>query len=672
MHRPRAHRRPSARRRPAPALLRWTRRLVTAGMVLTLIAAAAGVAYVASVDLPPEPDPPQASVLYYRDGTTVLARIGVTDRTDVPLSSVPTAVRRAFLAAEDRGFYHHAGISVKGVLRAAVSNIAHGTAQGASTITQQYARNAYLTQQRTVNRKAREAALALKLEWRYSKDEILERYLNTIYFGRNAYGIQAAAQAYFGTGVDRLTAGQGAVLAALVKDPYLNDPAHDAQRAQARWRWILTSMADQGWYPRAAAGHDPYPAVARENLTARTVGGPLGLIADRVQDELRAIGVSPQVLRTAGLHIVTTIDVKAQRAALDAVAATLHGQPKTLHAALVAVDPASGAVRAYYGGKQGSGYFDDATAPRPPASTFKPVVLAEALTAGFAVTSYWNGSSPRAFADRQGVPLHNKDDLQCPVCPLDTALVYSLNTPYYALAETMKPARIRDLAVRLGVPERYGRQKSLVDLKGEPAPGRTRADIALGRYPVSPADLAGVYATFASGGLRTGRHFIERGTGGAGTWTPSRRRPERILDPGVAADLGYALAEVTNHNGALRGRPAAAKTGSQQWADTTDSSDAWAAGYTPQLAAAIWIGRATPGPIRDARGKPINGDGMPYALWRDFLTNALAGEPPAALPSPPGVAGEQVGDARQDPRLAGLVFTADKKVIARPAALVPQ
>src|SRR5690349_1307011 len=234
-------------------LPRWARRL-TAAAAVGAVAISAGVAgYVASVDLPPDPVPPQASVLYYRDGRTVLTRIGATDRTDVGLSQVPVPVQRAFLAAEDRGFYDHVGVSTRGVLRALWTNIFHDSGQGASTITQQYVRNAYLTQDRTVSRKAKEFALALKVEHRFSKDEILQRYLNTIYFGRGAYGIQAAAHAYFGTTVDRLTGSQGAVLAALIKDPTRGDPAVDAEWAQARWRWILRSMTEQGWLPAGEA-----------------------------------------------------------------------------------------------------------------------------------------------------------------------------------------------------------------------------------------------------------------------------------------------------------------------------------------------------------------------------------------------------------------------------------
>ncbi|GIF16356.1 transglycosylase domain-containing protein [Actinoplanes teichomyceticus] len=617
---------------------------MTVLLAVALALAAAGFGYVASVTLPPEPSPPQASVLYYRDGRTVLARIGLTDRTDVTLDRIPVPVRQAFLAAEDRDFYDHLGVSVRGLARALWTNIVDDSGQGASTITQQYVRNAYLTQERTVSRKAREAALALRVEHRYSKDEILERYLNTIYFGRGAYGIEAAARAYFGMSVDRLDAARGAVLAAMIKDPSRGDPAVDATWAKNRWTWILRAMVEQGWLPRGAAEQTPYPAVSPENVTASAISGPVGLIADRVEDELLKAGISRQQVRSGGLHITTTIDVAAQAAATGGVGAALRGQPEQLRAALVAVDPADGGVRAYYGGDRGRGYFDDAIAARPPASTFKPLVLAAAEERDINFQSVYNGTSPRLFPDRDGAPLYNKDNLQCPVCPLDTAMVHSLNTPFYALTEQIGADAVRDLAHRLGVPRTYGDQRTLVDVKGEPAPGRTRADIALGRYPVTPADLAGVYATLAGGGVRTDRHFVQRVTTVNGTFLHAPAgKPRRVLSRDVAADVGTVLAKVVEHDGRVPGQQAAAKTGSQQWGDTDDSSDAWTAGWSPGLAVVTWVGRDKPGPIRDRTGKAINGDGMPYRIFQRFLGDALRGQPPRAMAGP-AMVGNRVGD----------------------------
>ncbi|GAA1583464.1 transglycosylase domain-containing protein [Actinoplanes couchii] len=624
---------------------RWSRRALATVIVAQLVLAAAAAGYVVSVDLPPDPVPPQASVLYYRDGKTVLARIGPTDRTDITLNRVPLGVRQAFITAEDRGFVDHYGVSVRGLLRALWSNVVSDSGQGASTITQQYVRNAYLTQERTVSRKAKEAALALKVESQFSKDQILERYLNTIYFGRGAYGIEAAAHAYFGTSVDQLTTYQGAILAAMVKDPTRGDPAVDPKWTKDRWQWILRAMSAEGLVPADAADREPYPAVAPQSVTAATIGGPIGLITDRVEDELVASGLTRQQVRTGGLNIVTTLDVAAQDSATASIGKALAGQPKELRTALVAIDPADGGVRAYYGGDRGRGFYDDALAARPPASTFKPLALAAAEELGIGFESFYNGLSPRLFADRGGAPLFNKDNLQCPVCPLDIAMVHSLNTPFYALAEKVGPNRIRDLALRLGVPEKYGDQATMVDLKGELTPGKTRADIALGRYAVTPADLASAYATLAGGGTRTDRHFVQSVTTAGGTALHEHTaKGKRVLDKAVAADVGSVLSQVVEEEGRVPGLDAAAKTGSQQYGSTPDSSDAWTAGWASGLAAVVWVGREKPGPIRTKKGQAINGDGMPYDIFKGFLSGALEGRETTVLPEAQHVGRPDMGD----------------------------
>src|SRR2546430_9809774 len=271
------HRFPSERRRG----WRYLERLVRGVLALAVTGVVAVGGYAASVPLPPEPVVAQASVLYYSDGRTVLARVGANDRTDVPLGRVPLDVRRAVLAAEDRGFYDHLGISARGVLRAGWADAVGGGNEGASTITQQYVRNAYLTQRRTASRKAREAVLAMKIETRYTKDQVLERYLNTGYFGRGAYGIEAAAVAYFGIPAERLTLAQGAVLASLIKDPWNFDPAVDAQAARDRWQWVIASIDRLHW---AQVADVRYPAVAPRPGSASA--GPLGLIVDQVEQEL--------------------------------------------------------------------------------------------------------------------------------------------------------------------------------------------------------------------------------------------------------------------------------------------------------------------------------------------------------------------------------------------------
>ncbi len=640
---------------------KWVRRLIAA-VVLSGVAAAGGAAaYVASVPLPAAPVAAQASTLYYRDGRTIMARIGTTDRSDVPLSAVPEAVRSAVLAAEDRDFYAHSGVSVRGVLRAVVANVG-GSREGASTITQQYARNAFLTQDVSMSRKTRELALSVKIEREFSKDEILERYLNLVYFGRGAQGIFAAANAYFGVTPDRLTPAQGALLAAVIKDPWGFDPANDPAASVKRWDWVIAAQRELGWLQGEPVYPEALPSSARDS-------GPSGIVIDRVEQELAAHGVTSQVLRTGNLSVVTTVDEAAQRAAVARVPATLEGQPEGLRAALVALDPATGGVRAYYGGSQ-RGFFDDASAAHPAASTFKPIVVAAGLREGIGVLSRWDGSSPRIFPGRLGVPLHNHADLTCPDCTLGEAMVDSLNTPFYAVTERIGPKAVRTMAWELGVARKYGNAPTLVDVKGDPKPGRTRADIAMGRYAVTPADLATVYATFASGGVRHDRFFVERATDAAGrTLHAAAPRGKRVLSAGQAADISAILAAVVRAHRTEPGRPAAGKTGTQQWGDTADNQDAWMAGYTPDLATAVWIGKERPGPIRDARGKPIEGETVPARLWRDFTRDALAGKPALPLPKPAYLGRTDVGDAVQpkpEPTFGSDVRAAPGKPGARP------
>ncbi len=596
----------------------------------------AAEAYVESVPVPGAEPQPQASVLYYRDGKTILARVGATDHNDVPLSAISPDLRQAVLLAEDRDFYGHAGVSIRGVARAVVADVS-GKHEGASTITQQYARNAFLSQRVTVDRKMQELALAINLERQYSKDEILDRYLNTIYYGRGAYGIAAAANAYFGVTPDRLDFAQSAVLAAVIKDPWEYDPDHDPANARRRWNWIFATARDAGLIDPAKVS---YPAI---RPSGSVIGGPIGLVVDRVERELAGHGITSQQLHTQGLRVVTTLDQAAQQSAMSSVKKALTGQPAGLQAALVALDPATGGVRAYYGGDLGSGYFDNASAMHPAASTFKSIVLAAALNKGIAYQSRWDGSSPRLFPDR-GVPLRNHDGLQCPECTLQRAMVDSLNTPFYAVTAQIGPDRVRDMAVRLGIPDRYDGRKSMVDVKGDPAPGKTRGDISLGRYAVRPGDLATVYATLAGNGVRHDRHFVQSATGADGTGYTTPDSATAALDPKIAADVTTVLQSVVKEHGISPGRPAAGKTGTQQYLDTLDNQDAWMAGYTPELASVVWIGKAKPGPLRDAKNKRIEGDTMPSYIWRDFTRSALQGEPVTALPKPAHVGRADAGD----------------------------
>src|SRR5262249_6958845 len=320
----------------------------------------------------------QVSVITFADGTE-MARIGAQNRTDVPLSTVPVGVQNAVLAAEDRGYWKEPGVSVRGIARALYQDLRGRDVQGGSTITQQYVKNAYLTQERTLSRKFKEAVIAIKLNREYSKQEILEWYLNTIYYGRGAYGIEAAAETYFGKPVKRLTVAEGAVLASSIRAPALYDPQTHPDSARLRWRFVIDGMVKEGWLAPAAAARLGYPKVAAQQTSRlNRVSGPDGYVVGQVKDELANPGVDESPLNRERLRVQATVDRTPQEAAARAVRRTFAGQPASLRQALVAVDPRSGAVRAYYGGSSGTG-FDYAQAWRPPGSSFKPYVLATAL-----------------------------------------------------------------------------------------------------------------------------------------------------------------------------------------------------------------------------------------------------------------------------------------------------
>jgi membrane peptidoglycan carboxypeptidase len=603
------------------------------GLVLTLLAGAvAGGLYGAfdSIPLPAEVRTDQASVLYYSDGVTELTRVGVENRTEVPLSEVPIEVQHAVLAAEDRGFFGHPGISVVGIGRALVANVTSSGTEGASTITQQYVKNAFLSQERTVDRKLREMVLAIKTERRYSKEKILEFYLNTIYFGRGAYGVDAAAHAYFGVAPRSLTAEQGAVLAAVIKSPSGFDPANNAEAAQGRWRYLLKSMAGEGWLDQARAANAKYPQV---RPPGRTSSGATGYIVARVERELARQGISEQALRTTGLRIVTTIDRRAQDAAILTMRDSLDKQPAANRGALVAVQPGSGRVRAYFGGTEGYGFFDYADGGYPAGDTFKPYAFAEGLRNGVHRDDVWDGSSPQNLPGRGGAPLHNRGDLSCPECTLAESMVSSLNTPFYALAYKLGPERVAEFAYQAGIRRTTGRRPTLVDLPGELAPGKTRADIALGRYHVTPIDQASVYATFAAGGVHADPYFVERVSRSSVELYRAQPRTKRVLQRDAANELTSVLGGVTaSLRGSAGGRPAAVMPGTVQYRSTANASDAWTLGYTPQLAVSVWLGHELPAPLLDAGKRPIRGETVPAGIWSTFVERALAGTPPAPMP----------------------------------------
>ncbi|MFL6112716.1 MAG: transglycosylase domain-containing protein, partial [Catenulispora sp.] len=540
---------------------RRRRRLAIGGGVLVglivLVAVFVGVTY-ASVKVP---DPntiaqSQTSVIYYADGQTPMAQLGSENRTNVKLSQISKPAQEAVLAAENRSFYSDPGISFTGILRAAWSDVTGGSTQGGSTITQQYVKKAILQDSsQSFSRKFKEIFLAVKLDNNYSKDDILQNYLNTIYFGRGAYGIEAAANTYFGVHASQLTAQQGAVLAVLVRNPSFYDPANNPKEAQDRWGAVLDGMASQHWLSAGDRAASTYPPVQPpgQNSTRGIPAGPEGLIVNRVIRELEAKGYTEQQIHAGGLRITTTIPKNYQDAADNAVTTVMKNQPSQfstppgiLRQALVAVDPKTGAVVAYYGGPKGTGEgaIDYAQAIRQPGSSMKPYTLAVGLEQGIGVDAMRVGTSPMKFPDGQTV--HNAGSEACAVCSLKTAITESLNTVFYGEAYDVGPSKVRQLALAAtGMPDTwpsgsgalYTGKKSLTDTDTQ----KPAAAIGIGQYEMQPIDQAVGFATFAAGGIHRDPYFVAKVTDSEGKvlLTNSGSPGKQVVPSDVASDVSY-------------------------------------------------------------------------------------------------------------------------------------
>lgn len=609
-----------------------------------------GGAFAVGYALTPVPEPSAfgqkaTTVVYYADGTTEMGRFADVNRTPVASGAIADSMKQAMVAAEDRSFYDNHGVSPTGVLRAFWSNLQGNATQGGSTITQQYVKNYYTDDRsRTLLRKAREAFIALKVDQRSSKDEILTNYLNTIYFGRGAYGVQEAAEAYFGVDAADLTTSQAALLAGVAPAPSTYDPAVDPDAAHRRWAYVVDGLVATGAVDQATADSLEFPEV-RERQESQTFAGPKGYVLQTVRTELLAAGLSEEDLDSGGLRITTTVDQDMQEAAVE----TVHdedytdGKPEDVQTALVSIDPQTGGIRAMYGGddylerSQNAVTQDVAQA----GSTFKPFALVAALEGdshdgsdGISLETVFDGDSHQYFdfytdgdGDEQAVD--NFSDRDFGYIDLVDATEDSVNTVYVPLNEAAGPDHTVDVAVRAGLP---------ADTKGLAAVPSN----VLGSASPHPLDMARAFSTWAAQGKRTTPHVVEQVTGPSGdVLYTGDTSGEQVFDKDVIADATYAMSQVISSGGTAPeameiDRPAAGKTGTSE-----NNKSAWFAGFTPQLATVVAIyapgeggqeGQLTPGWGMYSSRDAITGGSFPVHLWTEYMQDALEGEPVLDLP----------------------------------------
>jgi penicillin-binding protein 1A len=559
--------------------------------------------------------PSRSTRVFARDGSQ-LANLYTENRIWIPIAQIPVPVRNAFIATEDQHFYQHHGVDFGGILRAGIADWRHEQFQGASTITQQLARRLFLSGQVSLARKVQEALLAIEIERYYTKDEILERYLNIIYFGSGAYGIQAAAHTYFGTDVARLTIGQAAMLAGMPAAPSDYSPFVSLERAKERQRHVLERMVASDFITQQQMDDE----LAR----------PLGLIAERPSGlqsykypyfttyvtHLLEAQFGHQATFEGGLQVYTTMDPRMQGLAQDAVSWGIkQGKAEGIGAdegALVAIRPSTGEILAMVGGAEPfslSNQFNRAwQARRQPGSSFKPYVYTAAIDSGMSPISTID-DAPISYPMGDGTRWEPKDDDNRFLGPITLryALAQSRNVVAVKLIEQLGVDRVMEYAKRMGVK----------------SPLEANLSLALGTSGVAPLDQAAGYATLANAGIHIEPTPIRIVRDSFGTPVLDNSYPQQteVVSAGTAYVVTSMMESVINEGtgfpNAQIARPAAGKTGT-----TSDFRDAWFVGFTPDLVTAVWIGNDNYHKMNESYGGDI-----PARIWAKFMKAALAKTP---------------------------------------------
>lgn len=616
----------------------WTIVGVVLAVLIGVPLIAFGVYYIRiTVPEPHEISSAQVSHIYASDSETEVARLVPPDgnRTHIELEQVPEHTQNAVLAAEDREFWTNQGFSITGFFRAAAGQLTgDASAGGGSTITQQYVKNALVGNEHSIQRKAKELVYSIKMTNEWDKETILEAYLNTVYFGRNAYGIESAAHAYFDKPANQLTVEESAVLAGLIQLPSQLDPWNDPEGSLARWDYVLDGMVEMDALAASERERMMFPPTRdpAEYSAYTEATGTNGLIKNHVIAELETVGITEDEITNRGLQITTTIDMQTQNATIDAVDNNLASLQDDARSAVVSIEPETGAIRGYYGGEEASGW-DYANAALQTGSIFKIFGLAAALQQGIPLSAQYS-SAPVQLPGSQTV---TNVSGSCGVCSIERALVASYNTSFIRLQNDLANTTqdTADMAHALGVARELPNVgPTLRENGGQPYEG-----IILGQYTSRPLDMAIAMATLANGGVWHQPHFVEKveTADGEVLYEKEVSEGERRVSEQVANNVIQAMGPIagwSNGKDLAGGRPSASKTGTAQLGDTGLNKDAWMLGATPQLATAVWVGTAdNTSAIFNEWGGNMYGSGTPASIWKATLDGALEGKEVESFPS---------------------------------------
>ncbi|HHV22220.1 MAG TPA: penicillin-binding protein [Propionibacterium sp.] len=620
---------------------RWGVRILkgtTVAVLLAMIAGVVGVGVIYSTTEIPDPNADfqaNTSFVSFADGSP-MGNFAIQNRQSIPFDEMPQTMKDAAIAAENRTFWSDRGISVTGMIRAAIKIAGGGEMQGGSTITQQYIKILYLNSERTFERKFKELFLAVKMGRETSKEQILEGYLNTIYFGRGAYGIQAAAKAYFNVDAQDLTVPQSAFLATVLNNPAAYNPSEpeNRERIMVRYQYVLDGMAEMGTITREqeAEYRKELPSFPEVPLNRR-YSGPNGYLMKMVENELATKGFSETQISGGGLRIITTINPEAQKAAvataqkyteLSAENAPTPQDPDKLHVAIASIDNETGEIIALYGGKD---FVENnrnwATTPRQSASAFKTFALAAGLRDGFNLYNTFSGNTFLPRGDT--VVSRNQNGAQYGAAVnLIEATAKSINTAFVDMTMQMKDGgeKIAQAAEDAGVPRGAG-----WDTK--------TSRIALGIAEVSPLHMAAGYSTFANNGRAIPPHIVREVLDGEGrTIYKADTEGTQAFEPGVARDVTYAMRNVveggTGSRVAALGRPIAGKTGTAGLKN--DIISAWFVAYTKQVSTSVMFVAGDDGmgglhAYRRPGDSTFFGGTYPAMVWSEYMQVATKGQP---------------------------------------------